>query len=109
MLVADSWASARAEIEDGRPQRRVERLAGAVTSFLSPGRWAASQSPVALMVIRLLIVANTVVLGTVGALCLIFFSHPAGIVIGSIVWGVAAGLLALVPYTSPHRGDRGRW
>jgi len=61
------------------------------------------------MVIRLLIVANTVVLVAVGALCLAFFSHPAGIVIAAVVWGLAAVLLGLVPYTNPHRGDRSRW
>jgi len=80
-----------------------------VNGSLSPTRWAATQSPIALMVLRLLIVANFIVLAAVGALCLVFVAHPAGILIGLIVWGVAGGLLGLVPYTNPRRGQRGRW
>ena len=77
--------------------------------FFSPARWAASQSPVALLVVRLLIVANIGVLGVVGALCLAFVARPAGIVIALVVWGAVAALFALLPYTNPRRRRGTRW
>ena len=80
-----------------------------MSGSLSPARWAATQSPVALMVIRLLLVANTIVLVAVGALCFVFFAHPGGIVIALAVWGVAAIFMGLVPYTNPLRGQDRRW
>jgi hypothetical protein len=80
-----------------------------VSGKLSPARWAATQTPVALMVLRLLIVANGIALGAVGGICLAFVSRPAGIVSAALVWGLAAGLLMLVPYTNPRRGGHTRW
>ena len=77
--------------------------------WLSPARWAATQSPVALMAIRLLLVANVVVLVTAGALCLAWVARPAGIVGAALIWALAAALLALVPYTNPRRGSTSRW
>jgi hypothetical protein len=74
-----------------------------------PENWAATQTPVALMVIRLLIVADTLVLAAAGALCLVFYSRPAGVVGAALIWGLAVGLAALVPYTNPRRRDRSRW
>jgi hypothetical protein len=88
------------------PRGHLDR---AVTSSLSPARWASTQTPVGLMVIRLLIVANIVVLAAVGALSALFFARPAGIVIALVVWAVAAVLLGLVPYTNPRRGSQSRW
>jgi len=76
---------------------------------LSPARWAKTQSPVALMVIRLLLVANTLVLTAAGALSLASVARPAGIVGAAVLWALAAALLGLVPYTNPRRGDRSRW
>jgi len=61
------------------------------------------------MVIRLLIVANVAVLATAGALCLAWVGRPAGIVGATLIWALAASLLALVPYTNPHRGSTSRW
>jgi len=78
-------------------------------AFLSPRRWSATQSPVALMVTRLLLVANTIVLLAVGALCLLFVELPAGAVGAALVWALAGVLLALVPYTNPRRGGHSRW
>jgi len=75
---------------------------------LSPARWAKTQSPVALMVVRLLLVANGSVLVAVGALCAAFMAWPEALVaIG--VWGLAVALLALVPYTNPRRGSSSNW
>jgi hypothetical protein len=76
---------------------------------LSPARWAMTQTPVALMVIRLLLVANALVLLAVGALCLVFVEKPAGAVGAALVWGLAILLFALVPYTNAHRGSLTRW
>jgi len=61
------------------------------------------------MVIRLLLVANTLVLAAAGALCLASVARPAGIVGAALIWALAAGLLALVPYTNPRRRDHARW
>jgi len=75
---------------------------------LSPARWAKTQSPLALMVVRLLLVANGIVLVVVGALCAAFVAWPEALVaIG--VWGLALVLLALVPYTNPRRGSSSNW
>jgi hypothetical protein len=76
---------------------------------LSPTRWASTQSATALTVVRLLLVANTLVLAVVGGLCLVAVSWPVGIVVAGLVWSVGALLLWLVPYTNPRRGDRARW
>jgi hypothetical protein len=76
---------------------------------LSPARWSKTQSPVALMVIRLLLVGNVVVLATGGALCLVGVARPAGILGAALIWCLAAALLWLVPYTNPRRGDTSRW
>jgi hypothetical protein len=76
---------------------------------LSPARWSATQTPVALMVIRLLLVSNTLVLLTLGALCLVFVALPAGAVGAGLIWTLAALLLVLAPYTNPRRGEIGRW
>ena len=76
---------------------------------LSPARWSTTQSPVALMVIRLILVGNMVVLATGGALCLVAVARPAGIVGAALIWCLAAVLFSLVPYTNPRRGDASRW
>jgi hypothetical protein len=76
---------------------------------LSPGRWSKTQSPVALMVIRLLLVGNMIVLAAGGALCLVAVARPVGIVGAALIWCLAAVLFWLVPYTNPRRGDTSRW
>jgi hypothetical protein len=80
-----------------------------IGAWLSPARWAATQSATALMVVRLLLVANTIVLLVAGGLCMVAVSWPAGIVGAGLIWAVAALLLFLVPYTNPRRGERSRW
>ena len=47
---------------------------------LSPATWSKSQSPVALLVVRLLLVANALVLIAAGALSFASVARPAGIV-----------------------------
>ncbi len=76
---------------------------------LSPTTWSKSQSPVALLVVRLLLVANALVLLAAGALSLASVARPAGIVGAALLWALAGCLLALVPYTNPRRGERSRW
>jgi hypothetical protein len=76
---------------------------------LSPASWARTQSPVALMVVRILLVANVLVLTAVGGLCLASVGRPAGIVGAACIWALAVVLLWLVPYANPRRGERSRW
>jgi len=76
---------------------------------LSPSAWARTQTPMALFVVRLLLVANSAILGAVGLLCLLFVSRPAGLVGAALVWGLAATFVSLIRYTNPHRGETSRW
>jgi hypothetical protein len=80
-----------------------------IGAWLSPARWAATQSATALMVVRLLLVANTLVLAVAGGLCVMAVSWPGGIVGAGLMWALAALLLFLVPYTNPRRGNLSRW
>jgi hypothetical protein len=75
----------------------------------SVAAWAASQSPVSLLAVRLLVVANVLVLAAVGGLCLAFVAQPAGAVGAALSWGTVVALLRLLPYTNPRRLDRSRW
>jgi len=59
---------------------------------LSPTAWSKTQSPVALMVIRILLLANAIVLAVAGGLFLVSVERPAGIVAAALRWGVAATL-----------------
>jgi hypothetical protein len=57
----------------------------------------------ALLVVRLLLLANGCVLGAIAALYLVFGERPAGLVVGGVLGAVAAGLFACVPLTNPDR------
>ena len=74
-----------------------------------PARWAATQRPTALLVIRLLILVNALLLAVIGALYLIFASRPGGLIVTGISWAAVALLVALMPYTNPRRHDRSPW
>jgi hypothetical protein len=75
----------------------------------SPGRWTASQKPTTLLAIRLLLVANSFVLGAIGALYLASASRPGGVIVAAVLWSFATLLLSAVRFTNPRRGDPGRW
>ncbi|MGZ4387377.1 MAG: hypothetical protein ACXVZO_10645 [Gaiellaceae bacterium] len=75
----------------------------------SPGAWAATQKPTTLLVIRVLMVADAIVLGVVGGLYLAFASWPAALAVAGILFAVVLMLLALLPYTDPRRGSGSRW
>ncbi|HXY80152.1 MAG TPA: hypothetical protein VEH55_02190 [Gaiellaceae bacterium] len=75
----------------------------------SVAAWAAAQSPVSLLVVRLLVVANVLVLSAVGGLSLLFVALPAGAVGAAVSWSAVAALLWLLPYTNPRRGGNSRW
>jgi hypothetical protein len=75
----------------------------------SPGAWAARQKPTALLVVRLLLIANAIVLSTVAGLYLVFASRPAGVVVAGCLAAVVVALLVLLPYTDPRRGSGSRW
>ena len=75
----------------------------------SVAAWAAAQSPVSLLVVRLLVVANVLVFSAVGGLSLLFVALPAGAVGAAVSWSAVAALLWLLPYTNPRRGGNSRW
>jgi hypothetical protein len=60
----------------------------------------------ALLVLRLLLVANGVVVSAVGAMCLAFVERPAGVIFAAGAWLLAGGLFGLVPFTDPYRPVR---
>ena len=63
----------------------------------------------ALLVVRLLLVTNSVLLITIGTLCFAFVAKPGGFVVAGAAWATSAGLLFVVPYTNPRRGETSRW
>jgi hypothetical protein len=62
----------------------------------------------ALMVLRLLLVADAVVLAAVGALSLAYVERPAGAIGAALCWLFTGGLLGLLPLTDPYRVPRHR-
>ena len=90
-------------------ERVLRRRAAVIGARLSPARWASTQSATGLMVVRLLLVANAVVLAVAGGLCIVAVSWPAGIAGAALIWALAALLISLLPYTNAHRGERARW
>lgn len=64
-----------------------------------PRRW----SPTALFVIRLLLVADGVLLAVVGGLAAAFVEKPSGWFLSGGAWAVAALLLGCVRLTDPYR------
>jgi hypothetical protein len=69
-------------------------------------RLPVARSAASLLVARVILLANVLVLITVGALFLVFAEHPAGFVIGGVLWLAAAGLVACLPLTDPYRRER---
>jgi hypothetical protein len=65
-----------------------------------------ARSAASLLVVRVILIANVLVLITVGLLFLLFAERPAGFVIGGVLWLVAAGLVACLPLTDPYRRER---
>ena len=74
-----------------------------------PAQWAATQRPTTLLVVRLLILANALLLAVIGTLYLVFASRPGGLIVAAVSWGTVALLVALIPYTNPRRHDHSRW
>ena len=64
-----------------------------------PRRW----SPTALFVIRLLLVADGILIAIVGGIAAAFVEKPAGWFLGAGAWMVAAVLFACVRRTDPYR------
>jgi hypothetical protein len=65
-----------------------------------------TRSVASLLVIRLLLIANSVTLLTIGALYLGYGSKPGGYVVGGVLIAVAALLLCCIPVTDPYRSRR---
>jgi hypothetical protein len=66
-----------------------------------------ARSATAKLVLRLVLIANTVLLVALGTLFVVFVERPAGLVVGGILWLVSAGLVACLPLTDPYRHERG--
>jgi hypothetical protein len=60
------------------------------------------------MVLRLLVVANAIVVAAVGGLSLAYVERPAGTIGAGLCWAFAGGLLGLLPLTDPYRVPRPR-
>jgi len=59
---------------------------------------------------RVLLVANGVLLAIFAGLYVVFGARPSGYVAGGILAAAALALWALVPLTDPYRSERaGRW
>ena len=76
-----------------RHRRRHRRLAG-------------GRSIGALLVIRVLLVANGLILLAVGGLYVVYGSKPGGLVAGGFLIAVAVALFCCVPLTDPYRRPR---
>jgi hypothetical protein len=61
-----------------------------------------------LLALRVLIMANAIVVTAVGALSLAFVERPAGAIGAALCWLLAGGLLGLLPLTDPYRIPRRR-
>ena len=59
-----------------------------------------------LLVLRILLIANALVLTAIGALYLVFGTRTGGAIAGGVLFAVAAGLLCCVPLTAPYRRRR---
>ncbi|HSS10700.1 MAG TPA: hypothetical protein VLL25_12495 [Acidimicrobiales bacterium] len=59
-----------------------------------------------LLVLRLLLVANVVLVTTVGGLWLAFVDGRAGPIGAALCWLLAGGLLGLLPLTDPYHVPR---
>jgi hypothetical protein len=62
-------------------------------------------TPAALMILRLLLVADGIIMAAVGIISLLFVDRPAGLVFTAGAWFLSLLLFGGVPFTDPHRGD----
>jgi len=58
--------------------------------------------------VRVLLLADAVVLAVVGGIALAFVERPAGVILALGAWIVAAAMLACLPLTDPYRQERRR-
>ena len=71
-------------------------------------RWRPRLSATSSVVLRVLMVADGVILVAIGFVALRYVDHPAGIYIASGLWLAAGVLFGLLPLTDPYRRDRHR-
>ena len=75
---------------------------------MSPGRRRRRWSASSLLVLRVLLLADAVVLAVVGGIAVAFVERPAGLVAACGAWLLAGALLACLPLTDPYRHERRR-
>jgi hypothetical protein len=59
-----------------------------------------------LLLIRLLLIANGLILLAIGALYLVYGARPSGFAVGGVLIAVAVLLFSCVPLTDPYRHER---
>jgi hypothetical protein len=57
------------------------------------------------IVVRTILVADTVLLVACGFIALIWVGAPGGIIAAAALWLLAGGLLGLLPLTDPYRAE----
>jgi hypothetical protein len=65
----------------------------------------ARRSPSTLLVIRLLLIANGLLLGAVGLISFLYVQRPAGLVGAGLVWVTAAVLFGCIRFTDYYRHE----
>ena len=83
--------------------RRLRLTAGPRTD---PGRSRSRRTIGGLLVLRLLLIANGLILIAIGALYAVYGSRPAGLAVGIMLVAAGLGLFACVPLTDPYRRRR---
>ncbi len=64
-----------------------------------------ARSPASLMVIRLLLVANGIIVAVVGLLCFLYVERPQAFVLAGLSWAFSAVLFGCIPLTDPYRHE----
>jgi len=71
-------------------------------------RWRPHLSATSSIVLRVLLLADGVLLVGVGIVAVIYVDHPAGLYLAGGMWLAAGVLFGLLPLTDPYRRDRHR-
>ena len=58
-----------------------------------------------LLLIRLLLIANGLILLAIGALYLVYGARPSGLAVGGVLIGGAVLLFSCIPLTDPYRRE----
>jgi hypothetical protein len=83
------------------------RLTAVAVPRTRPGRSSSGGRAIGgLIVLRLLLIANGLILLAIGALYVVYGSRPAGLAVGITLVAAGVALWACVPLTDPYRRRR---